>query len=142
MNGSITAGNQLPWQMSQISQEPLTPPSVFGFYSPLYRIPRTSIVGPEFQIYSPTEAVLRGNLFWQAISNPGSDFTLDLTPFTTAATTVELIDRVDQALLYGRMPQSMRQTLVNILAIQDSAATRAQLALYLTALSGFHAVQY
>ncbi len=142
LNGSITATNQLPWQMSQMSQEPLTPPSVFGFYSPQYRIPHTAIVGPEFQIYSPTEAVLRGNLFWQAITNPGGDFTLDLTSFTSAATTVELINRVDQALLYGRMPQAMRQTLANVLAAQDSATSRAQLALYLTALSGLYAVQY
>lgn len=142
LNGNITAANQLPWQMSQMSQEPLTPPSVFGFYSPQYRIPHTAIVGPEFQIYSPTEAVLRGNLFWQALTNPGGDFTLDLSPFTSAATTTELIDRVDQALLYGRMPQAMRQTLANVLAAQDSATSRAQLALYLTALSGLYAVQY
>ncbi len=141
LNGNIKPANQLSWQMSQIGEEPLTPPSVFGFFSPGYRIPRSTLVGPEFQIYSPTDAVLRGNLFWQAITNPSSDFTVDLSSFTSAGSVGVLIDRVDQALLYGRMPQAMRQSLATSLAAQD-AASRVPLALYLTALSGLHAVQY
>jgi hypothetical protein len=99
--------------------------------------------GPEFQIYSPTEAVLRGNLFWQVITNPSSDFSFDLAPFVASASTLpELIDKVDQTFLYGRMPQAMRQSLANALAAQSDPTTRAQLAIYLTALSGYHAVQY
>ena len=142
LNGSIGPGNQLSWQMSRIGQEPLTPPSVFGFYSPLYRVPRVGVFGPEFQIYSPTDAVLRGNLIWQALTNGGSDFTIDLGPFQSAATLADVIDRVDQALLYGRMPQPMRQTLANVMAAQDTATARLQMALYLTALSGLYAVQH
>ncbi len=142
LGGNIRPGNQLSWQLNQMSQDPLAPPSVFGYYSPLYRIPRTTTPGPEFQIYSPTDAVLRGNLLWQAIVNPGSDFTVDLTPFTTAATPVELIDRVDQALLYGRMPQGMRQSIANVMAVQQTASERMQMALYLTAISGLAAVQH
>lgn len=142
LNGSIRPGNQLSWQLSQMGQDPLTPPSVFGHYSPLYRIPRTATPGPEFQIYAPTEAVLRGNLLWQAIVNPaGSEFTLDLSPFASAASPVELIDRVDQALLYGRMPQGMRQSIANVMAAQQTASERMQMALYLTAISGLYAVQ-
>ena len=35
-----------------------------------------------------------------------------MTPFNAAAgNTSQLIDRVDQELLYGRMPQQMRQSL-------------------------------
>ena len=142
LGGTITPANQLSWQMSRIGQEPLTPPSVFGFYSQFYRVPRTTLVGPEFQIYSPTDAVLRGNLLWQALTNGGSDFTIDLAPITSAPTTVDVIDRVDQALLYGRMPQPMRQTIANVLATQDTVTARTQMALYLTALSGLYAVQH
>jgi len=143
LGGAITTANQLSWEMSQMAQMPLTPPSVFGFYAPTYRIPQAGgVFGPEFQIYSPTEAVLRGNLLWQVITSPGASFTTDLTPFTTATSSVELIDRIDQALLYGRMPQAMRQSLANVMAAQSSQAERMQIALYLTAISGLYAVQY
>ena len=72
-------------------------------YPPTYRVAQAGgVFGPEFQIYSPTEAVLRGNLFWQVIANPGAAFTLDLTPFTTATSSVELIDRIDQAIVFAK----------------------------------------
>ena len=38
LNGQITPANQLSWELSQMSQMPLTPPSVFGFYPPTYRV--------------------------------------------------------------------------------------------------------
>lgn len=143
LNGQITPANQLSWELSQMSQMPLTPPSVFGFYPPTYRVAQVGgMFGPEFQIYAPTEAVLRGNLFWQVITNPGASFSIDLTPFTTATSSVEVINRIDQALLYGRMPQAMRQSLANVMAAQSSPLERMHIALYLTAMSGLYAVQH
>lgn len=143
LGGSISPTNQQAWPLSRMSQAPLAPSSVFGFYSPLFRMPRSSLIGPEFQIYGPTESVLRGNLFWQIISHPGSDFPVSIAPFVNAAgNTVALIDAVDQALLYGRMPTAMRQSLANAINAQGDAINRAQTALYLTALSGFYAVQF
>ncbi|MEY2878774.1 MAG: hypothetical protein RLZZ15_1154, partial [Verrucomicrobiota bacterium] len=113
--GSISPTNVQPWTFSRMSQTPLAPNSVFGFYSPFYHIPRSpDLFGPEFQIYGPTESVLRGNLFWQILSNPGADFPVDTSSFTTlAGNTIALIDACDQALLYGRMPPQMRQSLAN-----------------------------
>jgi len=143
LNGSVSPNNGLPWLFSQLAQTPLTPPSVFSFYSPLYRIPQSPLFGPEFQIYTPTESVLRGNFLWGIISNPATDFTIDLSPFTSVAgNTPQLIDAVDQALLHGRMPQAMRQSLANAIAAQQDDNNRVQTALYLTALSGLYAVQY
>ena len=143
LNGTITPGNGLPWLFTQMGQTPLTPPSVFSFYSPLYHIPKSPLFGPEFQIYTPTESVLRGNFFWGIISNPSTDFNLSIAPFVAVAgNTPQLIDAVDQTLLYGRMPQAMRQSLANAIAAQSDNNSRAQIALYLTTLSGLYAVQY
>jgi hypothetical protein len=143
LNGSITPTNGLPWLFSRMGQTPLTPPSVFSFYSPMYHIPKSPLFGPEFQIYTPTEAVLRGNFLWEIISNPATDFTLNTTPFTSVAGNLQqLIDAVDQALLYGRMPQNMRQSLATAISAQSDNTSRWQTALYLTALSGYYAVQY
>lgn len=87
--------------------------------------------------------MLRGNFFWRMLSNPGTDMRLDITPFVAlAGNTPALIDKVDQTLLWGRMPQPMRQSLANAIAAQPDARNRALTALYLTILSGFHAVQY
>ena len=116
---------------------------MFGFYSPLFRIPRSTLGGPEFQISGPTEAVLRGNLFWQILSNPGSDFPVNLAPFVAVADdTAALIETVDQTLLYGRMPAPMRRSLAHAIDAQVDAPDKARTALYLTALSGHYAVQY
>ena len=143
LGGSISPTNVQAWTFSRMSQTPLAPASVFGYYSPLFRIPRTTLGGPEFQIYGPTEAVLRGNLFWQIISNPGSDFPVNLASFLAVAdNTAALIDAVDQTLLYGRMPAAMRQSLANAINAQSDNPSRVRTALYLTALSGFYAVQY
>ena len=143
LGGAITPANQLPWSFSRLGQAPLTPPSVFSFYSPLFHIPHSPLVGPEFQIYTPTEAVLRGNFIWQILNNPGADFVLDLSPFVAlGGNTASLIDAVDQALLYGRMPAAMRQSIATALVAQSDNRQRAMLALYLTTLSGYHAVQF
>jgi len=143
LGGSIAPTNGLPWEFSLEAQTPLTPPSVFSFYSPNYHIPKTPLFGPEFQIYTPTEAVERGNFFWLIISNPGPDFPISLAPFVAAAGNIpQLIDVCDQTLLYGRMPMAMRQSLANAIAAQQDNNSRMQTALYLTTLSGLYAVQY
>jgi hypothetical protein len=143
LNGYINASNGLPWVFSRMGQAPLTPPSVFSFYSPLYHVPKSPLFGPEFQIYTPTESVLRGNFLWGTLSNPSTDFTINTTPFVSAAGNLQqLIDACDQALLYGRMPQSMRQSLAKAITAQQDPTSQWQTALYLTALSGYYAVQY
>lgn len=143
LGGSISATNQQAWSFTRLGETPLAPPSVFSFYSPLFRVPHSALVGPEFQIYSPTEAVLRANLVWQILSNPGSDFSVDISRFVNlAGNSAALIDAVDQTLLYGRMPAAMRQSLANAVAAQQDNRSRALTALYLTLLSGQQAVQY
>lgn len=131
------------WELSLSLQTPMTPPSVFSFYSPLYRIPKSTLFGPEFQIYGPTEAVERGNFMWYLLTSSSSDYTVDLSAINAvAADTPSLINAIDKVLLYGRMPQSMRQSLANAIDAQPDNASRVQTALYLTSLSGLYAVQY
>lgn len=144
LGGSIATTNVLPWEFSRMAQTPLAPPSVFGFYSPLFRLPRdASLFAPEFQIYTPTEATFRANFFWRLLNAPGSDVRLDWSPFVASANDVgALIDRVDRMLLWGRMPASMRQSLTTAVAAQPDARQRAIVALHLTALSGLHAIQH
>lgn len=145
LGGSISASHLMGWDLDRAGQAVLAPPSVFGFYSPLFRVPgMPALAGPEFQIYTPTEAMIRGNLLYALISNPGSNATLNLAPFIAVATsTTALVDKVDQALLHGRMPAGLRSIVAQQVELMGSDTTaRVHAALYFTALSGLHAVQH
>lgn len=144
LNGSVTQNNGLPYLFVNMGQSILTTPSVFSWFSPLFRIPQTNIYGPEFQIYSPTEAVLRTNLISDTISGQYNGYiTLDLSPFTAVAgDTTQLINAVDQALLYGRMSITMRNTLATAINAMPDNNSRVQTALYLTATSGEYLVMH
>ncbi|HJQ31258.1 MAG TPA: DUF1800 family protein [Pyrinomonadaceae bacterium] len=118
----------------------LDPASVFGHYSPLYRIPKTTLYGPEFQIYSPTEAINRGNYLYQGVGNYSNAL---IAPFMgVAADSVQLVNAVDNVLLYGRMSQTTRNSIYKALQASTDPRTRAQTALYLTATSGEYLVQH
>lgn len=144
LGGSISATNQAAWSFSRTGQTPLAPPSVFGFYSPMFRAPQSSLYGPEFQIYTPTEATLRGNFIWELLTNPGVDFPgVSITRFVNLGGDIPaLINACDQTFLYGRMSPAMRQSLATAIAAQQDNNNRALTALYLTLLSGQHAVQH
>jgi uncharacterized protein (DUF1800 family) len=143
LGGSVSPTNQIAWYYDLMAQMPLAPPSVFGHYSPLFRVPQSTLAGPEFQIYTPTEAVQRGNLFWHILDGQTGDMPVDIAPFVALGDNVPaLIDAVDKALLHGRMPSRMRQVLSAAVTPQYDRRGRALTALYLTALSGLYAVQY
>lgn len=143
LNGGFQPGSQLGWEIGRTGQTPLTPPSVFGHYSQLFRLPQTTLAAPEFQIYTPTEATLRGNFLWSLLTQPGANLRIDLKPFTAVADdTTALINAVDQQLLWSRMSPAMRQSLASAINAQPDATQRLHTALYLTLLSGQHAIQH
>ncbi len=151
LNGHFENPNQIVYLFENLAQSPLNAPSVFSWFSPLYRLPhdtmvgpRGTIFGPEFQVYTPMEATLRGNFFNYMLANPNSgDFTVDLTPFQPFGNDMAgLVELVNQKLLYGRMSAAMKQTLIDAAAPGYDAGTRIQTVLYLTALSGQYAVQH
>ncbi len=143
LNGSFQNPNGLTYLYGYMAQTPLAAPSVFSWFSPLYHVPYSSLFGPEFQIYTPTEATLRGNLFFGFLSDPTStDFTVDLSPYQPFGNDMPgLVELVNQKLLYGRMPAGMKQVLIDAATPGYDATTRIQTVLYLTALSGQYAIQ-
>ncbi len=118
----------------------LNAPSVFGHYSPLYRLP-SGAPAPEFQIYTPTETVNRANFIYQ-ILGAYSNGAVDLTPFMNiAADPVQLVSAIDNRLLYGRMSQSTRTSIYKALQATSDPKTRVLTVLYLVATSGEYVVQ-
>jgi hypothetical protein len=124
-----------------MSESILTAPSVFGHYSPMFKITNSGgLFGPEFQIYSASDAANRANFLYQRLSvypsNP------EIAPFINIAGNAQaLIDAVDNALLFGRMSQTLRTAISNSLPAMPDNNQRAINAIYLTATSGEFLVQ-
>jgi uncharacterized protein (DUF1800 family) len=131
------------WELELQGERVLAPQSVFSYYSPLTRLPDNSgLYGPEFQIYSPSQAILRANLFWTLISGAAkSGYQLDLTPFTNVAADANaLVGLINTTLFQGRMSPELQKTLFDTAQPYCTPAQRAQTLLYLATLSSEYAV--
>ena len=138
MGGIFGQANQITYLYENMSQPILTPASVFSWFSPLYHIPNSPHFGPEFQIYSQTDATLRGNFFYSLLGGAPN-----LPAFQPYGNDMPgLVEAANQVLLYGRIPAAMKQALITAAAPGYDAQTRITTVLYLTALSGQYAVQY
>ena len=136
--GQFSSQNQITYLYDYMSQGILTPPSVFNWFSPLYKVPNSTTFGPEFQIYSATDATLRGNFMYTLISGLANHPTF--APYgNDMAGAVEV---ANQMFLYGRMPAAMKQAIITAATPGYDAQARITTVIYLTVLSGFYAVQY
>jgi len=133
----------LDYLFDYMAQPILTPPSVFSWFSPLYHIPKSPLFGPEFQVYTPTEGTLCGNFIFEILHYPATDMVVDLSPFQPYGNDMPgLVEAANQALLFGRMPDAMKQALITAATPGYDAQTRIETVLYLTGLSGLFAVQF
>jgi hypothetical protein len=144
LNGSFSPTTGLTYLFDYMSQSVLTQPSVFNWFSPLYRLPTDpTLFGPEFQIYSPTDATLRGNVMFNMLNNPATDVVIDLAPFQAYGNDMPgLVEKANQTFLYGRMPAGMKTAIINAATPGWDAKARIEIAIYLTILSGQSAVQF
>lgn len=132
--------SQFAYLFTYMNESILDAPSVFGHYSPTYRIPHTTLFGPEFQIYSLSDAINRANFLYSLMYrypyNPRLQPFLDVADNATA-----LVDAVDRALLFGRMAPATRSALLTALPAMPDNVARMLTALYLTSMSGEYLVQ-
>ncbi len=144
MNGIIPSGTIIPWNFVAMGETVNQPPSVFGYWSPLYHLPlNPALYGPEFQIYTPTESVEEANMLQQMITMPNSDPSIDLSPFNAVVgNTAALLDLADQKLFYGRMPAPLRTALGTAIDANTDNPSRVLTTVYLAALAGQYQVQF
>ncbi len=141
LNINLSNASNFAYLFYNMNEGMLDAPSVFGHYSAQFRIPKAGgLFGPEFQIFSPSDAINRANYFYSLMYvypiHPA------LQPFVNiAGNTTQLINAVDNALLYGRMSASTRASISNSLPAMADNNQRVMSAIYLTALSGEHLVQ-
>ena len=130
------AASQFAYLFYDMNEGMLDAASVFGHYSPSYHVPKTALFGPEFQIFSASDAINRANWFYSLMYNPWPINPV-LQPFVAiAGNGATLVNAVDNALLFGRMTQSTRTAVLNALPSQYDSNARVLTALYLTSMSG------
>ncbi|MCX6598189.1 MAG: DUF1800 domain-containing protein [Acidobacteria bacterium] len=118
-------------------------PSVFNYYSPLYRLPSSGVPAPEFQILNPTTALARINFVNSAAGNQlGGGIDIPVEHFEAlAATPSVLVDAVSRALMRGTMKADMKAEITKAISVTDNPRWRVRIALYLTATQSRFQVQ-
>jgi hypothetical protein len=155
--GTMSDQNYFSWDLNNLGQDIFDAPSVFNYYSPGYHVngvkqngvPLGNLIGPEFQIFSPTNAVWRANMaggLFGSYSNPvlgyGPGTTIDLTPFLSLASNPNtLVSALDLTLTHGTMPTPMKNAIVAaVTANAGGNLSRVETACYLILTSNYYNV--
>jgi hypothetical protein len=147
--GQMTDQNYFEWDLVNLGQDLFNAPSVFNYYSPTYAVPGTSLLGGEFEINTPNNALWRANvvrtLFSQwntGVENYGPGTTVDVTAFVPLATTpATLVNALDLTLTHGTMPGGMKSAIVTaITADMSPALQKVEDACYLILTSSYYNV--
>jgi len=147
--GATTDGSNLAGQGTNMGQTALTPGSVFNFYSPLYVIPGTTTVGPEFQLLTTATALARANFVNTFVfgTSLGTGATVSFASYgTEASNPTALLASLNTLMLHGTMSASMQTSILTAMQAVPAGATQAlvqaETAIYLIATSSAYQVQY
>jgi hypothetical protein len=152
-DGSTQSDGNVNNQVSALSQNVFNPPTVFNYYQPNYIVPGSTILGPEFGIYTTGTAIGRANLFSTFVFNKIS-VNLPNTPNGTSISLAEaqavsasdptgnrLLDYLNTKMMHGTMSAAMRNAILPAVTNSPDNFVRAQRAVYLIATSSQYQVQ-
>src|SRR5262245_954357 len=138
---------------SALSQEVFKAPSVFNFYPPTARMPgETSVLGPQFAIFSSLTSLRRDNFVNRVIfatipadlPNRPTGTSINLSAWDTLGNDPDqLIAALNELLLHGTMSGEMRHIIREAVASIPAynRHLRVQIAIYLIATSPQYQVQ-
>jgi hypothetical protein len=141
--------NGLTAQATKLGQTIFTPPTVFNYYAPGYKIPPDftpglSLLGPEFQLQTPATAIARANFANTLIfGSLGAGTVVDFTALSNlAANPAKLVTAVNNAFFYGRMPSAVEHQIVGAVSGTTGNLNRAKAAVYLAVTSSYYNVEH
>jgi hypothetical protein len=142
LGAEVASTNNLPQYTAAESQPLYAAPSVFNYFSPGYRVAVGTLLGPEFQIQSPSVAMLRADLVSALVYGTIAGVQFDQTPFIAlAASPDSLLDDLSTLLFHGQMPDDMRATIGTAMAAAPNPTLKARTAIYLAASSSQYQVE-
>ncbi|HLJ49923.1 MAG TPA: DUF1800 family protein [Bryobacteraceae bacterium] len=143
LQATVVTQNPIESLGSDMGQEVFYAPSVFNYYSPLFRT-ATGLLAPEFQLLSSSSALVRANAVQSLVSNGlDGDAHFNLAPFTALASSPnDLVTAIDNTFLYGRLPAALKADIVQAITATNDSGTRVRNAIYLVATSSLYQVQH
>ncbi len=143
LNATVTEEPNLASSAELMGQKLFYSPSVFSYYSPLYRIPANGANAPEFQTLNPTTALARINFVHRLVGNSlSSSVKIPLAHFAGLASNPDiLIKAVGKALLRGDLQPDMQASVLKAISTTTDKNTRARNALYLIGTQSRYQVQ-
>ena len=147
-HGTTILNNGLSGLTKDMGEWPFFSPSVFNFYSPLFKIPLTqpTLSGPEFEIFTSVASLSRVNDIEGVIMcclEPGTS--IDLTTYVSLAANDPgiMVDAMGLQFLHGTMSSAMRTAVLGAVdAVPGSdPLTRARTAAFLITASPQYQVQ-
>jgi uncharacterized protein (TIGR03437 family) len=139
LNAAVTAPDALTNQANIMGQNPLTPGSVFSYFSPFYSVSVPGVVpppvAPEFQALNAATALARANFAYLVAGNGISGgIKVDFTNLQDLANNPpDLVEALNQALFRGEMDTNVRGLLTTAASASTSLASRVRSALYAAA---------
>ena len=154
-DGTQQSDGNVDRQSSGMGQRAFYSPTVFNYFPADYVVPGSTILAPEFGIYTTGTAIARANVvnnivFSRIPVTPpdtplGTSINLAEWSALAAADTSSnmLMDALNQKMMHGTMSASMRSTIMTAVntAPSSNPLLRAQSAIYLIATSSQYQVQ-
>jgi uncharacterized protein (DUF1800 family) len=147
---SVSGYFKIPITDNDLGQSPMRAPTVFNFFEPGYVYPgvlaQNGMVAPEFAISSETEVVSQANFLETGSRGQfrGGDVRINLAPeIALAGNPAALVDRLNNLLMAGTMPSSMRTRIINHVSTiaAGNPTLRAQAAIHLVVTAPEFSVQ-
>jgi uncharacterized protein (DUF1800 family) len=154
LGATVNDSNNLAAQATNLGQTLFMPPTVFNYFAPGYTIPAeftpgATLLGPEFQLQSPSAAVARSNMVSAMVyGSLGSGAVIDWSYLTSlAANPQALVDCVNNVFMYGSMPGTVQTQILSAVNALTGTTTavykaRAQAAVYLAVSSSYYNVEH
>jgi uncharacterized protein (DUF1800 family) len=145
LNATVTAPDALTAQSTAMGQTPLSPASVFSYFSPFYVVPgpTSPTIAPEFQALNASTALGRANFAYRAVTNGISGgININMANLIDLANNPpDLVEAINQALFRGQMDANVRAILVTASSASGNPASRVHSTLYAAAASPQYQVQ-
>jgi len=136
LNATLGDASAIYNQTNLMGQKLFFEPSVFSYFSPLYRLPGGQLA-PEFQIYSTQAAAERADIINAALyGHLDKSTTVDLTPFESFGTDVSsMLSYAGYVFLHNSVPSPLAEQALAAAAATTSKTARAQAILYVVLTS-------
>jgi uncharacterized protein (DUF1800 family) len=156
VNNYVESDGHLEPYATEMGQDVLRPPTVFGYFPADYSVPGVVLKGPEFGILSSTTALKRIGFVTMMVysgiprgktpDTPNGTFIVTATYAPLASNPAQLVGTLDSQLLHGTMSANMREAIVQAVeSIPTSNPNytflRAQMAVHLILISPQYQVQ-